>query len=115
MAFHSLTRRALLNGMAGLMGYSALMKTAWAKASVFEFPLGKSGLRLLNDRPLNAESVPHLLDDDVTRTAHLFIRNNGLPPVDADIAKWTLSVDGESVVSPLTLSVSELKSRFENV
>ncbi|MBT6891948.1 MAG: sulfite oxidase [Gammaproteobacteria bacterium] len=91
------------------------MKTAWAKASVFEFPLGKSGLRLLNDRPLNAESVPHLLDDDVTRTAHLFIRNNGLPPVDADIAKWTLSVDGESVVSPLTLSVSELKSRFENV
>ncbi|MFP6792655.1 MAG: sulfite oxidase, partial [Pseudomonadales bacterium] len=105
----------LLNRIVGLMGYSALMKTAWAKASAFEFPLGKSGLRLLNDRPLNAESVPHLLNDDVTRTAHLFIRNNGLPPVDVDIAKWTLSVDGESVIRPLTLSVSDLKSRFENV
>lgn len=115
MAFNSLTRRALLNRIVGLMGYSALMKTAWAKASAFEFPLGKSGLRLLNDRPLNAESVPHLLNDDVTRTAHLFIRNNGLPPVDVDIAKWTLSVDGESVIRPLTLSVADLKSRFENV
>ena len=115
MAFNSLTRRSLLNRIVGLMGYSALMKTAWAKASAFEFPLGKSGLRLLNDRPLNAESVPHLLNDDVTRTAHLFIRNNGLPPVDVDIAKWTLSVDGESVIRPLTLSVSDLKSRFENV
>ena len=70
MPFHSLTRRALLNGIVGLMGYSTLMKTAWAKASAFEFPLGKSGLRLLSDRPLNAESVPHLLDDDVTRSAH---------------------------------------------
>ena len=115
MAFNSLTRRALLNRIVGLMGYSALMKTAWTKASAFEFPLGKSGLRLLNDRPLNAESAPHLLNDYVTRTAHLFIRNNGLPPVDVDIAKWTLSVDGESVIRPSTLSVSDLKSRFENV
>ena len=30
---------------------------------------GKDGLSLLNDRPINAETPPHLLDDDVTPTA----------------------------------------------
>ncbi|EDZ44648.1 twin-arginine translocation pathway signal [Rhodobacterales bacterium Y4I] len=39
---------------------------------------GKEGLTLLNNRPLNAETPPELLDDPVTRTARHFIRNNGL-------------------------------------
>ena len=48
-----------------------------------ENPLvGKDGLTLLNDRPLNAETPPHLLDDSVTPTARHFIRNNGVPPAD---------------------------------
>ena len=35
---------------------------------------GKDGLTLLNDRPLNAETPPHLLDDPITPTARHFIR-----------------------------------------
>ena len=41
---------------------------------------GKSGLTVLNDRPVNAETPAHLLDDDVTPVARHFIRNNGLVP-----------------------------------
>lgn len=41
---------------------------------------GKEGLRILNDRPVNAETPPHLLDDDFTPAKYFFVRNNGLPP-----------------------------------
>lgn len=54
---------------------------------------GKDGLRLLNDRPLNAETPPHLLDDEVTPTARLFVRNNGSVPEMAtkqDATHWQL-------------------------
>ena len=47
-----------------------------------EMIAGKDGLALLNDRPFNAETPPHLLDDKVTPTARHFIRNNGIPPED---------------------------------
>ena len=39
---------------------------------------GKNGLIVLNDRPLNAETLPHLLDDAITPTERHFIRNNGI-------------------------------------
>ena len=45
---------------------------------------GKDGLTVLNDRPLNAETPPHLLDDPITPTARHFVRNNGVPPDDVD-------------------------------
>ena len=38
---------------------------------------GKDGLIVLNDRPLNAETPAHLLDDEVTPNRYMFIRNNG--------------------------------------
>src|SRR5690606_33320593 len=41
---------------------------------------GADGLIVLNDRPLNAETPAHLLDDAVTPAARLFVRNNGIPP-----------------------------------
>ena len=34
--------------------------------------VGKDGLTLLNDRPVNAETPPHLLDDAITPTARHF-------------------------------------------
>ncbi len=37
----------------------------------FELP-GKDGLTILNDRPINAETPAHLLDDKVTPAARLF-------------------------------------------
>ena len=53
----------------------------------FRIP-GKEGLTILNDRPLNAETPAHLLDDRVTPAKYLFVRNNGTPPsvtgIDAD-------------------------------
>ena len=75
---------------------------------------GKDGLRLLNDRPVNAETPAHLLDDAVTPTARHFIRNNGIPPQDVDAEGWTLRIDG-LVDAPMTLSIADLKERFEVV
>ncbi|MDH3257721.1 MAG: sulfite oxidase [Nitrospinota bacterium] len=79
----------------------------------FEIP-GKHGLVVLNDRPLNAETPPHLLDDAITPNDRHFVRNNGHPPgsaYDMDTSQWKLVVDGE-VHRPLTLSLAQLK-RFK--
>ncbi len=75
---------------------------------------GKRGLRVLNDRPINAETPAHLLDDDVTPAQRLFVRNNGTPPAAADVdpATWTLEVGGESVVEAATFTLAALKQRF---
>lgn len=72
----------------------------------------KSKLRLLNDRPLNAETPPHLLDDDFTPNHLHYVRNAGLPPKPtADyFDSWRLRVDGE-VERELELSLADLKRR----
>ncbi len=75
---------------------------------------GKDGLVVLNDRPVNAETPPHLLDDDITPTTRHFIRNNGLPPAEVDADRWTLTIDG-LVERPMTLSLAQLKSEFDVV
>lgn len=77
---------------------------------------GKEGLVVLNDRPLNAETPPHLLDDEITPAKHMFVRNNGLVPdiKSLDPAKWTLEIAGESCEKPTTFTLAELKSRFKH-
>jgi DMSO/TMAO reductase YedYZ molybdopterin-dependent catalytic subunit len=78
----------------------------------FQIP-GKEGLVVHNDRPLNAETPAHLLDDDVTPILHHFIRNNGHLPEMAermDAEGWKLRVDGE-VHNPLELTLADLKDR----
>ncbi len=75
---------------------------------------GKNGLRILNNRPLNAETLPHFLDDEITPNDRHFVRNNGLVPSSAhemDAKGWTLTVDGE-VHNPLVLTLEQLK-RFK--
>ncbi len=74
----------------------------------------KDGLLVLNDRPVNAECPAHLLDDEITPTSRHFVRNNGIPPANVDASNWKLQIDGE-VNSPMTLSIDELKRRFEVV
>jgi len=74
----------------------------------------KEGLIILNDRPVNAECLPHFLDDDITPTARHFVRNNGTPPANVDTSGWQLEIDGE-VSEPMTLSIDDLKNRFEVV
>jgi DMSO/TMAO reductase YedYZ molybdopterin-dependent catalytic subunit len=75
---------------------------------------GKNGLTVLNDKPVNAETPPHLLDDDITPIEHYFIRNNGVPPQDISPDGWRLTVDGE-VNEALDLSIQDLADRFEVV
>ena len=74
----------------------------------------QDGLTLLNDRPINAETPAHLLDDAITPTARHFIRNNGLPPEDVDAEGWSLTVDG-LVENPKELSIADLQAQFEVV
>lgn len=75
---------------------------------------GKDGLTVLNDRPVNAETPPHLLDDAITPTARHFIRNNGVPPEDVSPDGWKFTIDG-LVDNPMTLSIADLKQKFEVV
>ena len=77
---------------------------------------GKEGLIILNDRPVNAETPAHLLDDAVTPAKHLFVRNNGTPPVTSNIDpdEWTLEIGGESAAREMSFSVAELKKEFRH-
>ncbi len=81
----------------------------------FRIPGKDPGLTVLNDRPVNAETPAHLLDDAVTPASRLFVRNNGLPPATIDPAVWTLSVRGESARSHKTYTIADLKTKFETV
>ena len=45
-----------------------------------EAGLPKSGMLVHSQNPFNGEFAPHLLNDDITRTARHFVRNNsGIP------------------------------------
>src|SRR5690606_10440392 len=57
---------------------------------------------VLNDQPWNIEAPAHLLDDKVTPSGKMFVRNNGLVPNNIDLERWTLTVDGESVKTKKT-------------
>ncbi len=90
---------------------SGLIPAAFADEAVL---VGKDGLTLLNDRPVNAETPPALLDDPITPTNRHFIRNNGIPPTEVNPETWELTIDG-LVETPLTLSIADLKKQFEVV
>ena len=92
---------------------NGLIPVAMAQSNEpFSIP-DKPGLSILNDRPLNAETPAHLLNDDITPASRLFVRNNGLPPQTVDPKTWTLAIAGESVKTPKTFTLAELKRRFE--
>jgi sulfite oxidase len=78
----------------------------------FLIPGKDTELVVLNDRPINAETPAHLLNDDVTPAAKLFVRNNGIPPQNVDIKGWTLTIEGESAEQSKTFTLEELKQRF---
>lgn len=77
----------------------------------------KGPLTLLNDRPINAETPAHLLDDATTPTNRLFVRNNGYPPdlasLQHELADWRFEVGGEGCVSARSFTLSEIKSLFK--
>lgn len=69
---------------------------------------------VLNNKPWNIEAKAHLLDDKITPSSKMFIRNNGRIPEDIDASKWTLIIDGESVSTKKTYTLSELKTKFKH-
>ena len=122
-----LNRRSFFKGlstMSALLGAEivfgrylplGLIPAALAEDSApFSIPGKHEGLVILNDRPVNAELPAHLLDDEVTPPDKLFIRNNGIPPQNVDINQWSLSIDGESVVTPKTFTLKELQTKFKH-
>jgi len=90
---------------------AGLIPAALADAELLK---GKEGLVLLNDRPINAETPPHLLDSPITTNEHFFVRNNGGIPANTDADGWELTIDG-LVDNPLKLSIADLKEQFEVV
>lgn len=115
-----------LSGLGAMIGMTipfernlpaGLIPVALAQDSGEELMSRKQGLTLLSDKPLNAETPAHLLDDDVTPYERMFVRMNGLVPqtaLDLDAVGWKLVIDGE-VEKALELSIDDLKSQFENV
>ena len=83
---------------------------------LFSLPGKHPELIILNDKPVNAETPPHLLDEKVTSGDRLFVRNNGLPPKpdSVDISKWKLTIEGESVRTRKIYSLADLKSKFQH-
>jgi sulfite oxidase len=123
----ALSRRAALRKGLAVAGGAALLpsglgallwarpETARAAAPTIDLLKDKPGLRLLGDRPLNAETPAHLLNDFVTPASKLFVRNNGVPPVNTDPANWMLEIAGEACERPQRFSIDDLKARFEVV
>ena len=81
--------------------------------NTFEIPGKHPGLVVLNDRPLNMETPPHLLDDAITPADKFFVRNNGLPPEKINTSTWTVTIGGESCKNETTFSIADLKSKFK--
>ncbi len=72
-------------------------------------------LVVLNDRPVNAETPVHLLNESITPGDLFFVRNNGIPPNRANINvdTWTLNFDGEAVANPKSYTIRDLKTKFK--
>jgi len=121
------TRRGFLSGlgtMSAVLGAevvfgrfmpAGLIPAALAQETApFRIPGKHPGLVVLNDRPVNAETPAHLLDDAITPADRLFVRNNGVPPLEPDASNWTLIIDGESVAKSVSFTLAELQQRFEH-
>lgn len=123
----NLTRRRFLSGVASmstLLGceivFSRFMPAGFVPIALaqtneaFSIAGKNPELVVLNDRPINAETPAHLLNDEVTPASHLFVRNNGIPPQNIDVANWTLTIEGESAKQRKVYTLTELKRRFKH-
>ena len=89
--------------ISGVLAQNAPAAAPAAKAPKLLEMEGKAKLAVLGDRPLVAETQAALMDDDVTPTDKLFVRNNGqVPEATRDPKAWKIKVDGE-VNTPLEI------------
>ena len=114
-----INRRQFISSSA-LASFSALLGQSIVNGKWAPFdwiPLGLPGkdnrLRVLNDRPVNAETPAHLLDDAITPADLIFVRNNGIPPKKIDPKTWTLTIEGESAKTSKTYTLADLKEKFK--
>jgi len=69
----------------------------------------KDRMRIMTERPRNAETPIEYLKSWITPNAVFFDRNQGsIPKRRISLARWRLSVDGE-VATPLTLTFDEIR------
>jgi DMSO/TMAO reductase YedYZ molybdopterin-dependent catalytic subunit len=117
-------RRRFLGGLAAVLGAPLIFKDRLLTTGIFPSALaqeailkgwpGKEELRMLSDKPLNAEATATLLDDEITPISRHFVRNNGLIPERAKqgaLGDWTLTIDGE-VNETLKFDLNSLKEKF---
>ena len=79
-----------------------------------DLPEGKhKDLMLLNDRPWNIETPPHLLADAITPADKMYVRNNGNLPENIDAKKWELIIEGESAKVRKVFTINDLKTKFK--
>jgi DMSO/TMAO reductase YedYZ molybdopterin-dependent catalytic subunit len=101
------------------IAFAEYLPAGYLPIGLFADPLpGKDPrMTVLNERPINAETPPHLLDAPETPNTLFFVRNNGIPPLrqDIDPNSWTLSIEGESVQQKKQFTLPQLKSRFPRV
>ncbi|GAX62581.1 oxidoreductase molybdopterin binding protein [Candidatus Scalindua japonica] len=71
-------------------------------------------LSILSNLPINMETPPHLLDDEVTPAGKMFVRNSGHPPENPDPNSWTLTIEGESAGHQMSFTIDELKEKFKH-
>jgi sulfite oxidase len=73
----------------------------------------KPELFVFDTDELNAETPAHLLDDDITPVARLFVRNTGRTPLltEREIADWQLTIDG-LVDRPQAFTLDALQRDF---
>ena len=116
-------KSSLATSFAALIGmpivYGAKMQEDYRPIALYDGSIppdliGKSPLMtVLNDRPINAETAPHLLDNPLTPNDLFFVRNNGIPPSNIDVDQWTLTIEGASARTKKTYSLQDLKTKFK--
>ena len=110
-------KKSAINSVAAMIG----MPLVFGRNLTYDMlPLvgipGKSDeLIVLNDRPVNAETPAHLLNDALTPNKLFFVRNNGIPPVNPDPSNWKIEIAGEAVHSRKTYTLNELKKKFQTL
>ncbi|MDA1075305.1 MAG: sulfite oxidase [Proteobacteria bacterium] len=103
-------RRTLLTSTLALGTFGSI-RPVWASPAGV-LPAYKDDLLVLNEKPINAETPAHLLDEELTSASHMFVRNNGLLPLSFDAHSWQVAIDGEACLHPRSFSLRDLKETF---
>lgn len=109
-SFSALLGTEIVYGAKMLEGYTPL---ALQEPDPFKLFNKHKDMIVLNDKPWNIESRAHLLDDKITPSSAMFIRNNGRLPEDLDASNWVLTFDGESAKQKKSYTLQELKTKFK--